>query len=157
VLTAKSALDTNRVRINCTLPVNYAYALDNLYTKIVITDGPPGDANGIDNFESIAMMNVVSGMPNSAATNSEMLSNGGFVHANDMADGAKIWTSQSLPRHLFFNSQGTAPAVRVFLKDPDATNATNAGTMNFTCTILQYDLEQAYYVAVNAPIPVRTT
>jgi len=154
VVTAKATANTNRLRINCNLPNNYAYVLDNVFTFLKITGGLPGDADGIDNFESIAG-GELDPIGTAATRFMELFANGNFITGSGEADGGKIWTPQSLSKQIFFNTQGSQMNLRVFLVDGDNSNATLAGELTYHASFLQYDIEQAYNVAVNAPLPVR--
>lgn len=152
---AKATANTNRLDITCTLPPNYAYVLDNIFIKATGTAAVPGDADSTDNYESIAQCFL--NLSNSRRQVMELFSHGSFTQGSAEADCGKIWTPQSLTRQMGFNLTGNSMTVQIFIVDSDNSNATVAGTLNVHVSVLQFDIEQAYNVIVNAPVPVRTS
>lgn len=155
-ITAKATANTNRLRVTCSLPQNYAYVLDNVFAQITITGGLPGDADGIDNIEQVAVAALDPRGPQ-AKRQMEFRGSAAYITGAAEADGGRLFTLQSISRQPFFNVANAIPNIIVTFTDGDNSNATLAGVLTFHCSFLQYDLEQAYLVNVNAPMPVRTS
>jgi len=145
-ISAKSALDTNRLTIACTLPVNYGYVLS--YLTMTIFFASQGD---IDNYQDVGN---IDNNPQPAGSVSAVLSAGSFT--NPGTNFGKCFRAENPFKLPMFRRDGGAITFNTFLVDDDGVNATGAGTLLFYACFLQYDIAQMLNVALNAPLPVRT-
>ncbi len=156
-IAAKIATNTQTVTIQIRLPVNQAYVFEALYARIRITAGLIGDVDSVENYESVAELELQADGVSSTQDRFmiELLSDGAF-QSEDNANSSKIWNMVNPYRNVFFNENGNVPAIDVVLEDSDVTNATLAGTMIFWATFLMYEIPQVYNVAVSTPILTRS-
>lgn len=148
-ITAKDALDTKTIDIDVTLPVNFAYALDQLYIGL----GAGGNLD-VDNYEPLALCTLQ--FSNAALSDVFFSMESPGITFQDL-DGSRQTYSVSPTQkfsELFSNQIGLAPTLSIALNDRDAVNLTAALNLRFYASFLQYDIRQVDQVVVNAPMPV---
>lgn len=153
VITAKIATNTNTFGVSMTLPANYAYALLNAeFTMQFDTD-----VDAADNFSTGTLTYFTANTGGPAFVGSEIRL--GLVRhstlTNDQAGSILVLTPNPTFKDVFFNQLGLSPLVLMHVLDTDGTNATAVGALKGEVSFLQFDLNQAFDVTVNAPSPVR--
>lgn len=145
---AKIATNTQTLRIANLLPRNYAYTLEFLYASILF--GTAGDA---DHYEDVSWISTMLG-DGQGRRNTEMFSQGSSPGLL-MVGLTKIWQPLNKFTMPIFNVQANPPSIDIQLFDSDAVNATASGSVSTLACFLQYDLEQAYNIGLNFPLPVQ--
>ena len=148
---AKNAGDTKTLNLTCDLPVNYAYVTDHILVSMVLN----GSTGALDHYANLAVQSTSDGV-NTAISN-QIRSQGEFS-TNGVTGEQKIYAPYDGHfHHVFFNQVGAQPSVTFQFTDTDAVNATAAFSLVSYVSFLQFDIQQAIDVGVNAPLPVRTT
>lgn len=146
-ITAKGAGDTRTLFTEFSLPVNFAYIIDQLTLAVNVNDSNNYDNNGL-----LTVNNDQVGSDNAVLP----LLSEGFAYADNQATEIKVYRLINPFGEIIYNQDGGAPLVEAKLFDDDGTNATGAGSLNLYVSFLQYDIQQVQNVAVNAPMPVRS-
>lgn len=154
---AKIATNSTTLTVDCQLPVNQAYVLEYMAVSLEATAAIIGDVDSIENFESIAKATIAIDSINLTSNQIKMaVESPGARNSADNVDSAKEWRILQPYKQIFFNDLGVRPLFSFTVADTDLTNATVACILNFYASFLQYEIPQAYNVAVSAPTPVRS-
>lgn len=146
-VTIAGAGDSQRLLIDCQLPLNFAYAIAECSLQLKSTD--------VVNWKPIGKL----ALQDSDATGrtfqtSVELESRGTIEVVSSAL-ARVWTpNRPLPRIVMLQVPGEAQS-RVDLSVSNATLDQAAGTAIFYVRVLQYDITQAHSVLVNTPQLVR--
>ncbi len=148
-ITAKGAGDTKVTILSTTLPVGFAYAYESFFATLNDT------TLDMVNYENLGLQGLQFSTPN--------LSNDVLLPVVSLGDNSFSSATNSAKSYnlvkLFSNViySGT-PNVGIVIKtsffDNEGVNATAAHKLDFYVSFLQYDVEQAHHVQVNAPTPV---
>lgn len=145
---AKIATNTQSIVIVNELPENYAYTLEFIYVSALFNT-----SDDVDHYTDVSYLAAKLG-DGEGPRYTELISDGnapGLLNVGLQ----KVWHPLNKFNMPMFNEVGQFVAVELHLFDSDAVNATAAGTVSSLACFLQYDLEQAYNVAVNFPLPVQ--
>lgn len=149
-ITAKDAGDTKQLEVRFILPAKFAYTIDQLFVSV-------GSSSSVDadNYSDLGKGQV-------SVDGSTLNRRFNFLAAGDTPDTAAgvrktyVVTPGNFFTEVFFNKGNMAPNVRVQMNDTDGTNLSSALTCSFYASFLQYQIQQATHVRVNAPIPVHS-
>lgn len=154
-IAAKIATNETAIRILCTLPQNYAYVMDAVFLSIN-ANGAIGDSDSVTNFQTECRMEIDPGGSGQASRMVQLFTRGAMSVGSALANSSQTYEPSNLLRQVFFNTQGASPDIDIRLVD-FAAAATAAGVVNAHISVYQYDIEQAFFVSVNAPTPVRSS
>jgi len=152
-IAAKIATNTQYIQIDCPCPENFAYSLDYCHLFLSITSQAQGSATGVDNYDNQGLLRV---RENWTDAQNYVPFNSSGTTPNNNTTAAKIWSvgREGLTQFMVFNQRQELPIYRVRIQDPEASDATGAGTIQFELAVYQYRLEQAFNIALNSPQPV---
>lgn len=149
-IAAKGAGNTQTITTTCTLPPNYAYSLQYLVSTININT----ELAAADDFERYAAITLNDGRQATPNVRFQAKAEtSGVTSAN--AGSIVTWSPINLYKSVFWNQDGVSPVLTLVITDSDGTNARAAASISNQVQFLQFDIDQATDVRVNAPQPVR--
>lgn len=149
-IAAKIAGNTQTTRIQLDLPQNYAYAMDVM--ECAISSAAIADTDQWENLQHITLQSSWLGGAYDNTVRQTMKSEGA-VYYTDATQGLKSW--QVVDKYTeVFKLEESAPRLFVYLTDPEAVLDTIVCSLSYHFSFLQYDVNQAFNVRVNAPMPV---
>lgn len=147
VIPAKIATNTTSINVENVMPANYAYVVE--FATIQVNF--PTSTSDAANFSANGIMQVRLG--DALGTRRAGLFSRGISPAELNAGSSQIWHPENYFPTPIFNLLGATPIVNLEVFDVDA-GATVVGELNTVVSVLQFDLEQIFNVAVNFPLPV---
>ena len=137
-----------------TLPANFAYVVSCGFAMITCSSSQTDP----DHYENLSRFIVQEDTPVSFDFADMQLKSQGLMQtsASSITPGGKIWDIVKPFGEIFYNQGGNTPRCFAHFIDSDAVNATATCVLTYNYSFLQYDIEQALNVAVNAPMPVAT-
>lgn len=148
-ITAKGAGDTKEITVQFDLPANFAYVVD----KFSMSLSAPSSTTDLVNVTDLSRASAHKDST-VAAPQWQVPSAGEIL--SDTAGSVKLFSNTECFKDVFFNQSGEAPFLRWKIRD-DAAGATGQYFATGYVSVLQFNIEQAINVSVNAPQPVRTT
>lgn len=135
--------NTQRLVINCVLPSTFAYVLQDLTLNMT-------SATDIDDWQSATLTNIRDGNPPiwTQWLPFEGLSTGGHAGIT-----FKTWALTTPPTNKTLLGINPDPRLQVTIDNPVITG--EVAVANLFCRFYQYDLNQGYRTAINAPILTR--
>lgn len=149
-IAAKIATNTQTTRIQLDLPANYSYTMEHM--EMAMSSALIADADQWEDLQTMTLQSSWAGGAYDNTTRSTFKSQGDAYYV-DATQGLKTWELQDPFNEVFFLEESN-PRAFVYITDADAVNATAACALSYLFSFLMYDLEQAFHVRVNAPMPV---
>lgn len=146
-ITAKIATNTTQINVINVLPANYAYVVEFATIRVSF----PTDTADAANFLPNGIMQVRLG--DGLGARMAGLFSRGVTSSDINAGSARIYHPENFFPSPVFNQRGDTPIINLEVFDTDA-GATVVGELNSVVSVLQFDLEQVFNVAVNFPLPV---
>lgn len=147
-IAAKIATNTSNVLVTGLLPANYAYRIASVYAMIDCVS-----ALEADNYEQAGRLRQFDGLSTGFPITTELFNDAAFAVSVN-AGNARLWYPKDLYQGMIFNTDGATPTWIMDLADSDAVNATAAGRLFLQVEFLQYGINQATDVSINAPAPI---
>lgn len=145
VIPAAGTGDSVKLTVTCNLPIGYGYVLLEAHLGLIASDA-------VD-WDKVAWGQLQNG--DAAGTRAWIAPLEFFSRGGSNADGRIIWSLQNRINQLVLGaSSNSGPSQFKFVVNNQVLDGA-AGTFFGLVRFLQYDVEQAHHVAVNAAVPVR--
>lgn len=138
--------DSQKIDVQCNLPVNFAFSLMSLSAKLSGTD--------IADWEAVADCFMTDGATTGGEKRTKLIAIPSWSEGITGTDKVRIYRFDFKGLGVILPGNAVSiPQIRFILSNDTVDGS--AMTLNFFARVLQFNIEQAYYFAVNSPMPVR--